>query len=196
MLTPVLLEELNALWEEGERHDAVTQERRERRLNITPDTGRFLYQLARTRGARHIVEIGTSNGFSTLWLALAARANQGKVTSLDILAEKQQQAASNLARFALADQVELVCRDALGWLAKAPLYGADLVFLDAERTLYPSYWPHLQRILAPGALLVMDNALSHQEECGPFIAEVLATPGYLAETYAIGKGQLVILKDC
>ncbi|MDN0082010.1 class I SAM-dependent methyltransferase [Crenobacter sp. SG2305] len=143
MLTPLLLEEMNTLWEEGERHDAVTQGRRERRLNITPDTGRLLYQLARTRRARHIVEIGTSNGFSTLWLALAVRANQGKVTSLDILAEKQQQAASNLARFALVDRVELVCCDALDWLAKAPLYSADLVFLDAERTLYPAYWPHL-----------------------------------------------------
>jgi len=196
MLTSQLLADLQALWTEGEQHDAVTQERRERRLNITPDTGRFLYQLARSSQARRIVEIGTSNGFSTVWLALAARANQGRVQTLDILAEKQSQAAANLARFGLSEQVELTCTDALAWLSVAPLYSADLVFLDAERTLYPAYWPHLQRILAPGALLVMDNALSHPAECQPFVSEVLATPGYLAETYAIGKGQLVILKDC
>ncbi|MCW3478828.1 class I SAM-dependent methyltransferase [Neisseriaceae bacterium JH1-16] len=196
MLSPKLLADLHSLWLEGEQHDAATQERRERRLNITPDTGHLLYQLARSSQARRIVEIGTSNGYSTLWLALAARANQGLVQTLDILAEKQRQAAANLARFDLSKQVELICTDALAWLTDAPLYSADLVFLDAERTLYPAYWPHLQRILSPGALLVMDNAQSHPDECRPFVTEVLATPGYLAETYAIGKGQLVILKDC
>ncbi len=55
--------------------------------------------------------------------------------------------------------------------------------------------PGQGRVLRPGGMLVMDNAQSHQDECRDFVGQVLATDGYLAETYTIGKGQFVILKD-
>nr|WP_294863295.1 class I SAM-dependent methyltransferase [uncultured Pseudogulbenkiania sp.] len=195
MLEAETLRKLEALWEEGERHDAHCNERNEKCLNITMDTGRFLYQLARFSGSRHILEIGTSNGFSTIWLALAGRANGGRVISLDVLPAKQQRARENLAAFGVESQVELVPADASDWLAGAPPSSIDLLFLDAERRLYPGYWPDIQRVLRPGGLLVMDNAQSHPDECRDFVGQVLATDGYLAETYTIGKGQFVILKD-
>ena len=195
MLNGQILRKLQALWEEGERHDAHCNERSEKCLNITMDTGRFLYQLARFSGSRRILEIGTSNGFSTIWLATAARANGGQVISLDVLAAKQQRARENLASFGVASAAELVLADAADWLADAPSSSIDLLFLDAERRLYADYWSNIQRVLRPGGLLVMDNALSHQDECRDFVGQVLATDGYLAETYTIGKGQFVILKD-
>ncbi|BAK77047.1 O-methyltransferase, family 3 [Pseudogulbenkiania sp. NH8B] len=195
MLETEILRKLQALWEEGERHDAHCAERREKCLNITMDTGRFLYQLARFSSSRHILEIGTSNGFSTIWLALAASASGGQVISLDVLPAKQQRARENLAAFGVESQVELVLADAADWLAGAPSSSIDLLFLDAERRLYPGYWPDIQRVLRSGGLLVMDNAQSHQDECRDFVGQVLATDGYLAETYTIGKGQFVILKD-
>ncbi|SMF49650.1 O-methyltransferase [Pseudogulbenkiania subflava] len=195
MLEAEALGKLQALWEEGERHDAHCTERREKCLNITMDTGRFLYQLVRFSGSRHILEIGTSNGFSTIWLALATRASGGRVISLDVLAAKQQRARENLASFGVESRVELVLADATDWLAGAPPASIDLLFLDAERRHYPSYWPDIQRVLRPGGLVVMDNAQSHQDECRDFVGQVLATDGYLAETYTIGKGQFVILKD-
>ena len=69
------------------------------------------------------------------------------------------------------------------------------MFLDADRGRYTDLWQQIQRVLRPGGLVVMDNALSHPEECAPFIEQVHATEGYLAQTYPIGKGQFVILKD-
>ncbi|WP_280955264.1 hypothetical protein [Paludibacterium denitrificans] len=80
-------------------------------------------------------------------------------------------------------------------MAETPDNSPDLIFLDADRSRYCSYWPDIQRVLRPQGLLIMDNALSHQDECGDFVRLVLASEGYLAETYGIGKGQFVILKD-
>ncbi len=195
MLKKDWLDALQAIWEEGERQDAVATERSRKNLFITPDTGRFLYQLVRSKNPAQVLEIGTSNGYSTLWLALALRDQPGLITSLDILAAKQAQASANLERFGLAGKVSLELTDAGDWLRAAPDASIDLVFLDADRSRYAEYWPDLQRVLRKGGLIVVDNVLSHADECAEFIGQVLATNGYLAETYPIGKGQFVIVKD-
>ena len=188
-----LLQELEQL---GEQNDANTQVRAEKLLNITPDTGRFLYQLVRSMRAQAIVEVGTSNGYSTLWLAMAALANGGAVLSLDMNAAKHEMAATNLKRVGLDHHVELAVADAGNILRELQAASVDFLFLDAERSAYASYWPDIQRVLRSGGMVVTDNALSHAEECRDFVEQVVATPGYLAETYAIGKGEFVILKDC
>lgn len=196
MLEPQWLEALQRLWEEGERHDAVALERAHKNLFITPDTGRFLYQLVRSLRPTRVLEVGTSAGYSTLWLALALRDRSAShLKSLDIDPARQAQASANLARFGLAGRVSLLGTDAGPWLAAAQTNSLDFIFLDADRSRYVGYWPHLQRLLVPGGLLVMDNALSHATECAEFVDAVIATKGYLAETYPIGKGQFVIVKD-
>jgi predicted O-methyltransferase YrrM len=195
MLSSELRARLHTIWEQGEQHDAVTGERARKNLFITPDTGRFLYQLLRHANPQQVLEIGTSNGYSTLWLALALRDRRGRINSLDILSAKQQQAARHLQDFALQHKVDLHCVDAANYLQAAADGSVDLVFLDADRSRYVDYWPDLCRILRPGGLIVVDNVLSHAGECADFIRLVLATEGYLAETYQIGKGQFVIVKD-
>lgn len=188
-----LLQELEQL---GESNDADAASRADKLLNITPDTGRFLYQLARSTRAQAIVEVGTSNGYSTLWLAMAALVNGGAVLTLDVDANKQRMAEANLKRAGLENHVELKLADAGELLPELQAASVDLLFLDADRSAYAGYWPEVQRVLRPGGLVVVDNALSHPAECAEFIDLVVATPGYLAETYAIGKGEFVILKDC
>lgn len=195
MLNSALRARLHAIWEQGEQHDAVTPERALKNLFITPDTGHFLYQLLRHANPGQVLEIGTSNGYSTLWLALALRDRDGRISSLDILPAKQQQAARHLQDFALQHKVDLHCQDAAAYLQAATSGSVDVVFLDADRGRYVDYWPDLCRVLRRGGLIVVDNVLSHAGECADFIRLVLATEGYLAETYQIGKGQFVIVKD-
>ncbi|WP_280955032.1 O-methyltransferase [Paludibacterium denitrificans] len=117
MLTRELLARLQSLWQEGYQLDHATTLRHEKRLNITPDTGQLLYQLVRHQRGGDILEIGTSNGYSTLWMALALRDLPGRIVTLDVSPEKQVLAQQNLQAFAVQDRVQLECRDAeaSGW---------------------------------------------------------------------------------
>src|SRR5262249_1813447 len=92
----------------GAENDARETERPRRMLNITPDTGRLLWIMIRWRRAPRILEVGTSNGFSTIWLADAARDTGGQVTTLDVDAGKIRLARENLERAGLSDRVEII----------------------------------------------------------------------------------------
>ena len=115
-----------------------------------------------------MLELGTSNGYSTLWLADAVRDTGGTVTSVEVDADRTEQARANLARAGLEAHVELRVQYAAEALAHAPDASLDLVFLDAERPHYPAYWPHLLRVLRPGGVLAVVNVLSHAHELVEF----------------------------
>src|SRR5437868_15137410 len=102
---------LNELYEIGRQHDAHEQERSKKMLNLDPDTARFLYILLRSSRRTRILEIGTSNGYSTTWLAWAASAAGGHVISIDHDAHKQALAEANLLRAELREVVAPVCGD-------------------------------------------------------------------------------------
>ncbi|HLU57012.1 MAG TPA: class I SAM-dependent methyltransferase [Pseudonocardia sp.] len=172
------------------RHDAAQADRRDRWRVLEPDAGRFLWFLAQATGARGIVEVGTSRGVSTLWLADAARATGGRVTSFDTDAAAQRDAAANLAEAGLAEQVDLRLGDGGAGLAELDDGAVDLLFLDAERTEYPSWWPHPVRVLRPGGVLVADNALSHPDEIAP-LERLLRRDLRAVTTIPVGKGELV-----
>jgi predicted O-methyltransferase YrrM len=172
------------------RHDASQADRLDRWRVLEPDAGRFLWFLTQAVGARNIVEIGTSRGVSTLWLADAARATGGRVTSFDTDPAAQQDAAGSLAEAGLAGYVDLRLEDGGAGLARLGDGEVDLLFLDAERTEYPSWWPHPVRVLRAGGVLVADNALSHPEEIAP-LEELLRRDLTSVTTIPVGKGELV-----
>ncbi len=173
------LESLKAELERfGDDNDRATTDRPRRMLNITRDTGEFLAVLVRAMGARRVLEVGTSNGYSTLWLAEAARAVGGHVTTVEYADYKAALAARNFERAGLAGAISLVRDDAGALLARTADTAFDLVFLDSERTQYVPWWPDLRRVLRPGGLLVVDNALSHTEEMAPFAALLQADAAF------------------
>lgn len=175
------------------RHDATRENRLDRWRVLEPDAGRFLWFLAQTVGARNIVEIGTSRGVSTLWLADAARATGGRVTSYDTDPDAQRDTAAVLAEAGLADLVQLRRQDGGEGLAALGDGEVDLLFLDAERTEYPSWWPHPVRVLRTGGVLVADNALSHPDEIAP-LHDLLVQDLTAVTTIPVGKGELVALR--
>ena len=187
----VLLAELERF---GEANDSATAERSRRMLNITRDTGEFLSVLVRAISARRVLEIGTSNGYSTLWLASAARATGGAVTTVEISDYKVGLARQNFSRSGLASCITLVQDDAGRVLERAGDASFDLVFLDAERPEYPGWWPHLRRVLRPGGLLVVDNATSHPEEMAPFVALVKADADFTTSLVPVGNGEFLAVK--
>jgi predicted O-methyltransferase YrrM len=187
----VLLSELERF---GEANDNATIERPRRMLNITRDTGEFLSVLVQATSAQRVLEIGTSNGYSTLWLASAARATGGAVTTVEIADYKVGLARQNFSRSGLAASITLVQDDAGRMLKRAGDASFDLVFLDAERPEYPGWWLHLKRVLRPGGLLVVDNATSHPEQMAPFVALVKADADFTTSLVPVGNGEFLAVK--
>lgn len=186
---------LDRLREQGEAFDAREPDRLRRRRNLEPASANLVWILAVATNARRILEIGTSNGYSTLWLADAARSTGGHVTTVDVDAAAQHEAAGHIASNGLAGVVDFVTMDAGAHLAAAPTETVDLLFLDAERTEYAGWWPHPVRVPRPGGLLLVDNAVSHAEEIRPFV-ELLSRSGVMAcQLLGLGKGMLVCVKD-
>jgi predicted O-methyltransferase YrrM len=186
---------LEDLYRRGNEHDAVKADRLERLRNVEPDTAGLLALLVRALEARRILELGTSNGYSTLWLADAARSVGGRVLSVDVDGARTAQAAKHLAHTRLHEYVELRTEDAALTLANAEDGSRDMIFLDAERPAYPGYWPDLIRVLRPGGLLAVDNVLSHASEVRAFRGLVSDEPGVTEALVPTGAGALLIVRD-
>ena len=179
----------------GKTNDATITDRPRRMLNITRDTGEFLDLLVRATNARRVLEIGTSNGYSTLWLAHAARALGGKVTTVDLSRFKFDMAAGNFARAGLVAFIDQVQDDAGKLLARQSDAAFDLIFLDSERPEYPGWWPEIRRVLRPGGLLVVDNATSHVAEMAPFVALVKADQQFSSCLAPVGNGEFMATRN-
>ncbi|MDN4056403.1 class I SAM-dependent methyltransferase [Massilia sp. YIM B02763] len=186
-----LLAELAAF---GDAHDADGANRATRMLNITPDTGEFLAVLVKATAARRILELGTSNGYSTLWLADAAAGIGGAVTTVEMAQAKIDMARANFERAGLADRITQLGGDA-GTVLRGMEDGEfDLVFLDSQRSSYIGWWPDLQRVLRNGGLLVVDNATSHAPEMEGFVAAVQRA-GFTTSLVPVGKGEFLAVKN-
>jgi predicted O-methyltransferase YrrM len=141
-----------------------------------------------------VLELGTSNGFSTLWLADAVRSVGGQMLSVDIDAARSAQAGENLERAGLRELVELRVEDAAQALGSSSDSGWDMIFLDAERPAYAGYWPDLVRTLRPGGLLAVDNVLSHADEVREFRALVDDDARVLQAVVPTGAGLLLAVR--
>ncbi len=179
----------------GLNNDSTISDRPRRMLNITRDTGEFLSVLVRAMNARRVLEIGTSNGYSTLWLALAAKAVDGRVTTVERSDFKLALAARNFERSGLGPFIAQVHGEAGALLESSGEGSYDLVFLDSERSEYPGWWPRIKRVLRQGGLLVVDNATSHAAEVAALVAMVAADPQFTTCTVPIGNGEFMATRS-
>jgi predicted O-methyltransferase YrrM len=183
------------LYAASHAHDQGRPHRLERFRNVEPPTAELLGVLVRACGARRILELGTSNGYSTIWLADAAEATGGRLLSVDVDAERVDLARENLRHALLDDRVELRAEDAQLTLRRSNDAQWDLVFLDAERPAYPSYLPDLMRTLAPGGVLAVDNVRSHEHELLEFTALIESEPALTQTVVPVGAGLRLAVLD-
>ena len=187
-----LLRELEAF---GNAHDDGVADHSSKMLNITPETGQFLSMLIRLQCPKRILEVGTSNGYSTLWLADAARGCGALVETIERSPRKLEMARDTFCRGGVAGAITQIEGDAAAVLATTADETYEFVFLDAKRTEYAGWWSDLRRIIRPGGLIVCDNATSHPQEFVEFNAAVAGTPGFATVLVPIGKGELMILDE-
>jgi predicted O-methyltransferase YrrM len=183
------------LYATSREHDAAQADRLDRFRNVEADTAELLGVLIRATGARRILELGTSNGYSTIWLGDAAQATGGRVLSVDVDAGRTELARANLAAVGLVDSVELRTEDAGATLAGSPEAVWEFVFLDAERPGYAGYLPDLVRTLAPRGVLAIDNVRSHAHELAEFSALIEREPGLTQTVVPVGAGLRLAVRD-
>ena len=131
------------------------QARREDFPMVGPQVGRLLFQLARLTGARHIFEMGSGFGYSTLWLTRGAGPG-ARIHHTDGSGERSRQAREYLRRAGVADQIDFHVGDAREVLQRTP-GEMDLIFMDIDKHQYPSAYELLRERVRPGGLVVVDN---------------------------------------
>jgi predicted O-methyltransferase YrrM len=130
-------------------------------INVSPMHGKLLHLLARIRGARAILEIGTLGGYSTIWMARALPPD-GRLVTLEIDPRHAEVARTNIVRAGLAPRVEVQLGAALDSLARlvAERQGPfDLVFIDADKANIPAYFQWALKLTRVGSLIVVDNVV-------------------------------------
>jgi len=163
--------------------------RMQRLRQVPPDAGRFIALLLAGSPAGALLEIGTSAGYSTLWLSLAARLRSERIVTFEILPEKAALARETFRLAGVADWVDLVEGDALEHLAQYPRIA--YCFLDAEKEIYGACYDLVVPRLAPGGWLVADNAINHRAVLQPMLDRALGDERLDAVVVPIGNGVLV-----
>jgi predicted O-methyltransferase YrrM len=179
---------LRELEMEGERNDAEQQDRKKKFLNLERPTAELVYVLLQASRRKHVLEIGTSNGYSTIWLCAALRnCSDATLISIDASADKLALARKNLARAGFEDRVELKQGHATEVVAGLKV-SFDCVFFDADRISAPAQVRLLLPKFKDDVLLLADNALSHPEEIAGYRATVEQLPGFVWTVTPVGKG--------
>ena len=173
-------------------HDAAQADRLDRYRILEPETAELLAVLVKATGARRVLELGTSIGYSTLWLADAAEAVGGELVSVELDPERSATARANLERADLT--AELRVGDAGEALRESGDESWDLIFLDAERPAYAGYWPDVLRTLTPGGLVAVDNVISHADQVEELLGLMAAEPAVTATQVPVGAGLQLAVK--
>lgn len=181
---------------ELEAQDALDREdgtpRLQRLRQIPPVTGKFLALLCASAPRGGVLEVGTSGGYSSLWLSLACQVRGNHLTTFEVLEEKVARANETFEVAEVKDRIQLIHGD-----AREVIEGyrdVAFCFLDAERDIYLDLYEKLIPNLTSGGILAVDNVISHADELVDFVAQAEDDPRMDTLVVTIGKGILVCRK--
>ncbi|MCW8811059.1 MAG: class I SAM-dependent methyltransferase [Ignavibacteriaceae bacterium] len=163
--------------------------RLKRLRQIPPDTGKFLALLASSCPKGNFIEIGTSAGYSTLWLILAAKEMDFTITTFEKLPEKIEIAKETFRIANVEQYVNLIEGNAVDHLNK--IENISFCFLDAEKEIYETCYELVKNKIIKNGLLVADNAINHYETIKPMIDKVMKNENFDSIIVPIGKGELI-----
>lgn len=188
-ISPEMLDRMQWLEREDDRERRDGTPRSQRLRQIPIETGRFLAILAASAPEGEIMEIGTSGGYSTLWLALAAGETGRQVTTFEIRDDKMGTARETFRLAGVADRINLCHGNALELLGNHDKIG--FCFLDSEKEDYQNIYDIIAPRHVPGGILAADNVISHSETLGSFVESAGKDERVDSVVVPIGKGVLV-----
>ncbi len=147
--------------EEDEILKSVVKQAQERNLpliQISPENGKFLHMLIKMIKAKRVLEIGTLNGYSAIWMARALP-KSGKLTTLELEPEHAKAAKENFKKAGLGKKIKLIEGSALETLKKLKKKKYDFCFIDADKVSYPEYFDAVIKMMNKGGVIAVDNTL-------------------------------------
>lgn len=174
------------------KHRESKIEHWQRLRQIPPETGEFLALLASWAPAGKYLEIGTSGGYSALWISLACNMLGRKLTTFEILEEKYEIAKETFRTAGIQDLVELIKGDAREYLEMYT--GVSFCFLDAEKEVYHECYEKVVPNMVSGGIFVADNIISHKDILKNMVQYALDDRRVDTMVIPIGSGLLVCRK--
>ena len=157
--------------------------------NISPISANFLNMLIKIAGAKSVLEIGTSNGYSAIWLAKALKLTGGHLTTIEFWDNRQNMAIENFKLCQVEDLITTKLGSAMDIL---PLLETkwDFVFVDANKGEYVKYFDLIDPMLKQGGIIACDNITSHAAKVAPFVDKIQADPNYQVEILDLPAGMI------
>lgn len=159
--------------------------------NVPREDGRMLRILVAASGAKNILEIGTSNGVSTIWMGLGAAEHNGRITTLEIDHERAEMARENFKKAGMDKMIRLIEGDALQEIPK--LSGPfDFVFIDAQKSDYKKYFDLVFPKLARGGIIAAHNTYGMASAVADFLQAVENNPQLVTQTFRASETGMTV----
>lgn len=163
--------------------------------NISRATANFLNMLIKMVNAKNVVEVGTSNGYSGIWLAKALKETGGHLTTIEYYEKRIVLAQENFKTCGVADIIEIKQGSAIEILEEIPEDEIiDFAFIDANKAQYIDYFNIIDRHMKSGAIITADNITSHAEKVKTFVDAIQGNQNYQVEILDLPAGLLIARK--
>ena len=166
--------------------------------NISRSSANFLNMLIKISNAKNVVEVGTSNGYSGIWLAKALKETNGHLTTIEYYEKRIKLAQENFKECEVEDIITIkqgsAC-EVLEELCEDKNFEIDLAFMDANKGEYIKYFEIIDKNLKSGGIITADNITSHAEKVAPFVEKIKADSNYQVEILDLPGGLLIARKN-
>ena len=169
--------------------------------NLDRECANFLNSLIKINKSKRVLEIGTSNGYSGIWILKALEETKGKLTTIEFWEKRQSVARKNFEICCPNSEVEpkigsdiVILEDLLEEINKGKREKFDFVFIDANKKEYISYFKLIDEMLVKGAVVLADNILSHYEKVEDYVGLLFGNKNYQSQILELGTGMMLSIK--
>ena len=162
--------------------------------NISRQTGNFMNMLIKIMDAKKVLELGTSNGYSALWLASALKETNGHLTTIEYWEKRQCLARKYIEDCGLSNYVTFLTGQAYDIIKNDLKDMYDLAFIDANKQEYLSFFEVVHPILKKGGVILADNITSHYKKVEPFVEAISNHSEYQVQLLDLPDGLLMAYK--